>query len=65
MAYSNVYIEPYHAVQFLEKDIHEDSDRLIEFIDDKYTKEERAEDVALLNATFIDRDYASDFIGSI
>ncbi|WP_204981851.1 CDP-glycerol glycerophosphotransferase family protein [Mammaliicoccus sciuri] len=54
--------EPYHAVQFLEKDIHEDSDRLIEFIDDKYTKEERAEDVALLNATFIDRDYASDFI---
>ncbi|HAL08768.1 MULTISPECIES: CDP-glycerol glycerophosphotransferase family protein [Mammaliicoccus] len=56
--------QDYHAVDFLEKDIQADCERLITFIDDKYTKEQRAEDVALMKATFIDRDYASDFIES-
>ncbi|WP_239732834.1 CDP-glycerol glycerophosphotransferase family protein [Mammaliicoccus sp. P-M55] len=56
--------QKYHAIEFLEKNIQDDCKRLLDFIDHKYTKEQRAADVALMKDTFIDRDYANDFIES-
>ncbi|WP_323702518.1 CDP-glycerol glycerophosphotransferase family protein [Mammaliicoccus sp. Dog046] len=52
----------YHAVQFLTKDIEDDGERLLDFVEYKYTKAKRTEDVQLLNETFVERDYATDFI---
>nr|WP_263313445.1 CDP-glycerol glycerophosphotransferase family protein [Mammaliicoccus sp. Marseille-Q6498] len=54
----------YHAVRFLEKNIETDCEQLLSFIEKKYTKQERTEDIIRLKETFIDRDYADDFINS-
>ncbi|WP_279390647.1 CDP-glycerol glycerophosphotransferase family protein [Mammaliicoccus sciuri] len=52
----------YNAIGFMKKNIEIDCNNLIEFINEKYTKEDRVEDVEKLKAEFLERDYADDFL---
>ncbi|WP_426392294.1 CDP-glycerol glycerophosphotransferase family protein [Mammaliicoccus sciuri] len=52
----------YKAIGFMQKNIEIDCNNLIEFINEKYTKEDREEDVEKLSAEFLERDYANDFL---
>lgn len=58
-----VYSE-YHAVQFLKKDIVEDSEILISLINSKYTQQERDIDFNNLYQEFIDSEYSEKYLAN-
>lgn len=52
----------YNSISFMQKNIEIDCHNLIEFINDKYTKEDREEDVEKLKFEFLERNYADEFL---
>lgn len=52
----------YNSVEFLEKNIENDCQRLIKYLNTLYTKIERNEDIEHLQKEFFDRNYANDFL---
>ncbi|OOV76427.1 MULTISPECIES: CDP-glycerol glycerophosphotransferase family protein [Mammaliicoccus] len=54
----------FRSIKFMQKNIEIDCNNLINFINEKYTKKDRVEDVEKLKAEFLDRNYADDFLNN-
>lgn len=52
----------YHGIKFLDKDLEKDSEIVLNIFENKYTKEQRQQDVELLENEFVNNDYASNYL---
>ncbi|RIP33641.1 glycosyltransferase [Staphylococcus gallinarum] len=52
----------YKGIKFLEKNFKEDSKKVLEVFDNKYTKDERLEDITNLGTDFFTNNYAEEYL---
>lgn len=57
--------EPFHGIEFLTKNLLEDADILLQFLNRKYTREMRDDDVKILQQSFLIPHYASLFLSKV